>query len=72
MWLFNIKHDPEETTDLSTAKPYIVEELLQRLHHYNTTAVPCHYPARDKNGKPGRGGYWGPWVHTDESFLRKH
>ena len=65
VWLFNIKEDPEETTDLSTVKPDVVEELLERLHYYNTTAVLCNYPARDPKGKPGDGGYWGPWIHTD-------
>ena len=65
VWLFNIRDDPEETTDLSTAEPDIVKELLERLHYYNTTAVPCNYPAPDKKGEPVHGGYWGPWIHTD-------
>ena len=62
IWLFNIKEDPNEKNDLSDEMPDKVMELLDRLGHYNTTAVPCRFPKPDPKADPKlHGGYWMPW-----------
>ena len=70
VWLFDIEVDPEEREDLSMEKPDVVEELLERLHYYNSTAVPCSHPAKDPNGSP-KDGYRKPWIHTDELTFQE-
>jgi len=42
--LFNIERDPEERCDLSKALPSVVQQLVERLHAHNRTAVPVRYP----------------------------
>ncbi len=62
LWLFNIKDDPTEHHDLSEQHPDIVEQLLDRLAFYNSTAVPCRYPDPDPKSNPKlHDGAWGPW-----------
>ncbi|CAG5115309.1 unnamed protein product [Candidula unifasciata] len=61
-WLFNVKLDPTESSDLSDTRPDLVQELLNRLVIYNSTAVPPLYPQSDPNCDPKlHGGFWGPW-----------
>ena len=63
IWLFNITADPTEHHDLSDSHPDIVKQLLDRLAFYNSTAVPCRYPAMDPDANPElHVGAWGPWV----------
>ncbi|KAI8482910.1 hypothetical protein Bbelb_393280 [Branchiostoma belcheri] len=38
LWLFNIRSDPQERTDLSKIHPDIVQDLLEKLARYNKTA----------------------------------
>ena len=62
IWLYNIKSDPNEYTDLSDKYPEVVMLLLERLTVYNLTAIPCRYPELDINADPNKhGGLWGPW-----------
>ncbi|KAI8501713.1 hypothetical protein Bbelb_209840 [Branchiostoma belcheri] len=62
LWLFNIREDPEERTDLSQDHPQVVQELLEKLSGYNRTAVPVFYPEFDPQANPAlHGDVWGPW-----------
>ena len=62
IWLYNIKSDPNEYTDLSDKYPEIVMLLLERLTVHNFTAVACRFPGWDTNADPSmHGGLWGPW-----------
>ena len=62
IWLFNIKEDPNERKDLSEEMPNKVNQLLERLAYYNSTAVPCHHPDPDPKSNPiYHNGYWVPW-----------
>ena len=62
VWLFNITADPTEHHDLSESHPEIVKQLLDRLAYYNSTAVPCRYPAPHPQSNPKlHGGAWVPW-----------
>ncbi|XP_077988816.1 arylsulfatase B-like [Glandiceps talaboti] len=62
LWLFNIKKDPDEKTDLSESEVEKVNELLERLEAYQNTAVPTVYPLFDPKSNPKlHGGVWGPW-----------
>ena len=62
IWLFNIKADPNEHSDLSGSHPDIVKMMLDKLAGYQATAVPCRFPPKDKKANPKfHGGYWGPW-----------
>eukprot|EP00058_Branchiostoma_floridae_P006789 XP_002592277.1 hypothetical protein BRAFLDRAFT_71008 [Branchiostoma floridae] len=62
LWLFNIREDPEERTDLSQKHPGVVQELLEKLARYNRTAVPVFYPSFDPQANPAlHGNIWGPW-----------
>ena len=62
LWLFNIRKDPFEKRDVSSAYPDIVNHLLDRLSYYNSTAVPAYYPPFDPEADPAlHGGVWGPW-----------
>ncbi|KAI8483115.1 hypothetical protein Bbelb_391340 [Branchiostoma belcheri] len=63
LWLFNIRHDPHERTDLSERHPDIVEDLLRKLAAYNKTAVPPFWPDVDPRANPAfHGDVWGPWL----------
>jgi hypothetical protein len=63
IWLFDIEADPYEMTDVSAAHPDIVSSLLDRLAHYNSTAVPTLYPPNDPAANPSaHGGWLGPWM----------
>ncbi|KAJ8390290.1 hypothetical protein AAFF_G00108590 [Aldrovandia affinis] len=67
VWLFNITADPYERVDLSQRHPQVVKRLLLRLVHYNKTAVPVRYPAKDSRSNPQlNGGVWGPWYKEEE------
>lgn len=67
VWLFNISADPFERQDLSDHRPEVVQVLLQRLVHYNRTAVPVSYPPDDPRANPNRRrGAWEPWVSEEE------
>ncbi|XP_066271866.1 arylsulfatase B-like [Branchiostoma lanceolatum] len=62
LWLFNIREDPEERTDLSEKHPRVVQELLEKLAAYNRTAVPVFYPSFDPQANPAlHNDMWGPW-----------
>ena len=62
IWLFNIANDPTERSELSRVHPEKVQELLERLAYYNSTAVPVKFPALDPRSNPKlHGGFWGPW-----------
>ncbi|KAI8486493.1 hypothetical protein Bbelb_357280 [Branchiostoma belcheri] len=62
LWLFNIRKDPEERTDLSKKYPLVVQELLEKLAAYKKTAVPPFYPDRDPRANPAlHGDVWSPW-----------
>ncbi|XP_063419817.1 arylsulfatase J-like [Mytilus trossulus] len=61
-WLFNIRDDPLETTDLSASRPQIVKEMLDLLAEYDKSSVPVRFPGSDPQANPElRGGFWGPW-----------
>ncbi len=63
LWLFDILADPLEEHDLSDSHPDVVKMLLDRLQYYNSTAVPCQWPAVATAANPkNHGGFWGPWV----------
>ncbi|KAI8483118.1 hypothetical protein Bbelb_391370 [Branchiostoma belcheri] len=63
LWLFNIRHDPHERTDLSERHPDIVEDLLRKLAAYNKTAVPPFWPDVDPRSNPAlHNDMWGPWL----------
>ena len=63
VFLFDILADPEERLDLSESHPDVVQELLDRLWFYNSTAVPCRFPPPDDRASPRyHGGVWGPWL----------
>ncbi|XP_071089844.1 arylsulfatase J-like [Haliotis cracherodii] len=62
LWLFDIAHDPTEHVDLSSTNQGVVKNLLARLAHYQSTAVPPVYPPADPKSDPKlHGGVWGPW-----------
>ena len=62
MWLFNIAEDPYEYYDLSESQADIVEQLLDHLQAYNSTAVPVKYPPGDPNADPAlHNGIWTNW-----------
>ncbi|XP_035668426.1 arylsulfatase B-like isoform X1 [Branchiostoma floridae] len=63
LWLFNIKNDPQERTDLSEKYPDVVQDLLMKLKTYNRTAVPPFWPPRDLRANPAlHGDVFGPWL----------
>ncbi|RUS91746.1 hypothetical protein EGW08_000454 [Elysia chlorotica] len=62
LWLFNIRDDPSERYDLSASEPEVVRRLLDRISHYNSTALPPQFPPSDPACDPKlHGGFWGPW-----------
>ncbi|AWP00594.1 putative arylsulfatase J [Scophthalmus maximus] len=73
VWLFNITADPYERVDLSLRYPHIVKKMLMRLAHYNKTAVPVRYPAKDLRSNPQyNGGVWGPWYKDEREEQEEH
>uniref|UniRef100_A0A3B3WUU8 Sulfatase N-terminal domain-containing protein n=1 Tax=Poecilia mexicana TaxID=48701 RepID=A0A3B3WUU8_9TELE len=67
VWLFNIRSDPFERRDLADQRPDVVQQLLERLAHYNRTAVPVYFPPDDPRANPSRhGGAWAPWADGEE------
>ncbi|XP_078593183.1 arylsulfatase B-like [Branchiostoma floridae x Branchiostoma japonicum] len=63
LWLFNIRNDPQERSDLSDRYPDVVQELLQKLATYNKTALPPFWPSRDPRANPAlHGDLFGPWL----------
>ena len=66
VWLFDIKDDPSECVDLSDDYPEVVVDLLWRLNHYNSSAVPVFVPPLDLGHSPAdTGGAWVPWVEEE-------
>ena len=51
VWLFNISEDPFERNDLSDHRPEVVRVLLERLAHYNRSAVPVSFPPTTTGGQ---------------------
>lgn len=67
VWLFNIATDPFERRDLADRRPDVVQQLLERLAHYNRTAVPVYFPPDDPRANPNRHGRaWAPWADGEE------
>ncbi|XP_072296636.1 arylsulfatase I-like isoform X2 [Eucyclogobius newberryi] len=67
VWLFDISADPLERHDLSDQRPEIVQVLLQRLVHYNWSAVPVRFPPDDPRANPRRRrGAWEPWIQDQD------
>jgi hypothetical protein len=64
LWLFNIKDDPYEITDVSQQYPDKVQELLGRLAWYrDNVAVPLPDLRMDLLANPSlHGGNFHPWV----------
>jgi hypothetical protein len=50
--LFNLKNDPYEKNNLSSAHPDKVEELIKRYENYATSAVPALSKPKPENFKP--------------------
>lgn len=64
VFLFDIKNDPYETNDLSASMPNKVQEMLERMAFYQTTAVPTEFDAETTDCNPAlHGDAWIPWVH---------
>ncbi|XP_035663830.1 arylsulfatase B-like [Branchiostoma floridae] len=62
LWLFNIREDPEERTDLSKKYPLVVQDLLEKLAAYKKSSVPIFYPPPDPRANPAlHGDLWSPW-----------
>uniref|UniRef100_A0AAV2JTJ7 Fibronectin type-III domain-containing protein n=1 Tax=Knipowitschia caucasica TaxID=637954 RepID=A0AAV2JTJ7_KNICA len=67
VWLFNVSADPYERWDVSERRPDVVETLLRRLVHYNSSAVPVRFPPDDSRADPRRRrGAWEPWEEEEE------
>lgn len=65
--LFHIDTDPNETSNVASERPDIVEKLLARLAYYQSTAVHAEHPGMDPNADPQlRDGIWGPWMEDTE------
>ncbi|XP_022103630.1 arylsulfatase B-like isoform X3 [Acanthaster planci] len=64
IWLFNVRDDPNEKSDLSEERQDIVKKLMGRLQDYFSTSVPVLYPDSDSRGNPRRLGvnYWTNWM----------
>ncbi|CAL8320250.1 unnamed protein product [Lota lota] len=60
--LFDIDSDPEERAEVSDHFPLVVEFLLRRLNHHQSTARPIVFPDDDPRCDPGPAGAWGPWA----------
>ncbi|XP_071484505.1 arylsulfatase B-like [Diadema antillarum] len=61
-WLFNIKDDPLEKTDLSDENPAMVNFLLDRLQFYLNSSAPVFWPPLDPEGDPAlHNGSWTSW-----------
>ncbi|XP_071506840.1 arylsulfatase B-like [Diadema antillarum] len=62
LWLFNIKDDPTEKTDLSDQNHEMVAFLLDRLQVYYWSSVPVNYPKCDPNANPAlHNDTWTNW-----------
>ncbi|XP_038060730.1 arylsulfatase B-like [Patiria miniata] len=62
VWLFNVKDDPNEYSDLSDVKPDIVDMMVSRLQHYYDSLVPPYYPPGDFRANPAlHDGIWTNW-----------
>ena len=59
--LYNLKDDPNETTDVSNDNPYIVKLLRNKLQRYKASVVAPHSLRPSLRSNPARfGGYWSP------------
>ena len=69
-FLFDIKNDPRECTNLAKTNPAIVENLAALLRAYQDAgAVPdraLSFPSDDPSGDPElrEDGAWGPFVNS--------
>ncbi|XP_028329367.1 arylsulfatase I-like [Gouania willdenowi] len=73
IWLFNITGDPYERHDLAEQEPDVVQQLLERLAHYNQTAVPVYFPPDDPRANPSQHeGAWVPWAEEEEEDEDKY
>ncbi|XP_078610510.1 arylsulfatase B-like [Branchiostoma floridae x Branchiostoma japonicum] len=58
-WLFNLKEDPTETTNLAASMPTKLKEMQARLEDYKLSMVPAINPRRNPRSLPI---YWdGAW-----------
>eukprot|EP00118_Oscarella_pearsei_P018833 m.195823 g.195823 ORF g.195823 m.195823 type:complete len:516 (+) comp39521_c1_seq2:37-1584(+) len=66
--LFNIHLDPCEYNNLANEMSDKVDEMMERLHQYNMTAVPPRNKPYDEMSNPKlHGGAWTPWMNKTNS-----
>ena len=62
-WLFNIRTDPNERSNIADLFPEKVKELKERIEQYNATHIEQLDPPLDPNSNPNNfGGVWTPWL----------
>merc|ERR1712113_534817 len=64
VWLFDLKSDPEERTDLSSSEPERLSKMLKRVKAINATQPMQQYwtAAFEPKSDPRRHhGFWVPW-----------
>ena len=67
--LYDIENDPLEDFEISNENKDIVEQMLNMLSAYNSTAVPCRWPKPDPAGLPDQNdGFWKPWINTNHKL----
>lgn len=70
--LFDISHDPCETTNLATQFPDIVKKLEAKLDHYGSIALPVRNRPADPRCNPANfGGIW-TWWYDELNITASH
>ena len=63
-WLFNITADPNERNNVAHMYPTVVQQLKDRIEHYNATHIEQLDPPLDPKSNPDNfGGVWTPWMN---------
>ena len=63
VWLFNITADPNERNNVAHMYPTVVQQLKDRIEHYNATHIEQLDPPVDPKSDPANfGGVWTPWM----------